>query len=83
MNAMKSIDNLIYKNMRISGNQQHPFHVSGSLKLAVFTVGFISSSVISIVAKLHNVSDTTKFLRFGKEILQPRNLDNSYSFSKL
>lgn len=52
-------------------NQQHPFHVLGSSRLPVFIAAFVGSLAISVVAKLNNVAQLSKFLSIGEDILQP------------
>lgn len=52
-------------------NAQHPFHVLGSSKLPVFMSMFVGALAISIIIKLQNISNLSKFLVIGAEIMEP------------
>jgi hypothetical protein len=51
-------------------HQQHPFHVLGSSRLPIFMATFVGGLAISIIIKLQNISNTSKFLVIGEEITQ-------------
>jgi hypothetical protein len=52
-------------------NQQHPFHVLGSSKLPIFMSGFAGCLAITLIIKLQNISDLSKFLTVGAGIMEP------------
>jgi len=52
-------------------NAQHPFHVLGSSKLPVFMSTFVGGLAISIIIKLQNISNMSKFLFVGGSIMEP------------
>lgn len=52
-------------------NAQHPFHVLGSSKLPVFMSTFVGALAISIIIKLQNISNLSKFLLVGAGIMEP------------
>jgi len=52
-------------------NAQHPFHVLGSSKLPVFMSTFVGALAISVIIKLQNISNLSKFLYVGAGIMEP------------
>jgi hypothetical protein len=61
----------IETNNTIAKQAQHPFHVLGSSKLPVFMAAFVGGLAISVIAKLQNIVDLSKFLTIGNDILHP------------
>lgn len=60
-----------FKIVNEAKNAQHPFHVLGSSKLPVFMSVFVGALAISIIIKLQNVSNLSKFLAVGAGIMEP------------
>lgn len=52
-------------------NQQHPFHLLSSSRLPIFMAAFIGGLAISIIIKLQNISNMSKFLFVGAFIMEP------------
>ena len=52
-------------------HQQHPFHVLGSSRLPIFMATFVGGLALSVIVKLQNVSNLSKFLTIGEDFLQP------------
>ena len=52
-------------------HQQHPFHVLGSSRLPVFMATFVGGLALSIIVKLQNISNLSKFLTLGEDFLRP------------
>lgn len=52
-------------------NQQHPFHVLGSSKLPIFMSSFAGCLAVTLVIKLQNIYDLSKFLTVGAGIMEP------------
>jgi cytochrome c oxidase subunit 3 len=52
-------------------NQQHPFHVLGSSRLPVFMGAFVGSFAITLIIKLQNIADASKFMLVGAGIMEP------------
>jgi hypothetical protein len=65
---MSSKSNLIVNKAK---NQQHPFHVLGSSKLPVFMAAFVGGLAITIIVKLQNIFNLSKFLIVGSDIMEP------------
>jgi heme/copper-type cytochrome/quinol oxidase subunit 3 len=62
---------LNFKSPNEAKNAQHPFHVLGSSKLPVFMSTFVGGLAISIIIKIQNVSNLSKFLVVGAGIMEP------------
>jgi hypothetical protein len=60
---------LIIKNE--AQNQQHPFHVLGLSKLPLIMATLVGGLAISVIIKLQNVTNLSKFLVVGKGIMEP------------
>jgi hypothetical protein len=54
-----------------SKQQQHPFHVLGSSKLPIFIATFVGGLAISVIVKVQNVANLSKFLTIGQDIIAP------------
>jgi heme/copper-type cytochrome/quinol oxidase subunit 3 len=54
-----------------STNQQHPFHVLSLSRLPIIMAALVGGLAISIIVKLQNVSNLSKFLIVGRDIMQP------------
>lgn len=59
------------KTVNEAKNQQHPFHVLGSSKLPVFMAAFVGGLAISVIIKLQNISNLSKFMVVGANIMEP------------
>lgn len=59
------------KTVNEAKNSQHPFHVLGSSKLPVFMAAFVGGLAISVIIKLQNISNMTKFMAVGAGIMEP------------
>jgi len=62
---------LSLKIVNTAKNAQHPFHVLGSSKLPVFMSTFVGGLAISVIVKLQNISNMSKFLILGAGIMEP------------
>ena len=51
--------------------QQHPFHVLGLSKLPMVMAALVGSLAISVIIKLQNVTNFSKFLAIGGTIIEP------------
>ena len=60
-----------FKIINTAKNAQHPFHVLGSSKLPVFVSTFVGGLAISVIIKLQNIANTSKFLLVGEGIMEP------------
>jgi len=60
-----------FKIVNAAKNAQHPFHVLGSSKLPVFMSTFVGGLAISVIVKLQNISNMSKFLILGAGIMEP------------
>jgi len=52
-------------------NQQHPFHLLSSSRLPIFMAAFTGGLAISVIIKLQNISNMSKFLFVGANIMEP------------
>jgi len=52
-------------------NQQHPFHLLSSSRLPIFMAAFAGGLAITVIVKLQNVSNLSKFLFVGQGIMEP------------
>lgn len=59
------------KTVNKAKNAQHPFHVLSSSKLPVFMSTFVGALAISIIIKIQNISNLSKFLVVGAGIMEP------------
>jgi hypothetical protein len=66
MSSVKSLEIL-----NTAKHQQHPFHVLGSSRLPIFMATFVGGLALSVIVKLQNVSNLSKFLTVGEDFLQP------------
>jgi hypothetical protein len=62
-------DNL--KVLNESKNQQHPFHLLSLSRLPIFMAAFAGGLAITVIIKLQNISNLSKFLIVGATIMEP------------
>jgi heme/copper-type cytochrome/quinol oxidase subunit 3 len=72
---MSNIENEFYEHelkvVNNAKNQQHPFHLLSYSSLPIFMAAFAGGLAISIIIKLQNVSNLSKFLFVGQNIMEP------------
>lgn len=54
-----------------SKNQQHPFHLLSLSRLPMFMAAFAGGLAITVIVKLQNISNLSKFLVVGSSIMEP------------
>lgn len=59
------------KHPNTAKNQQHPFHLLGSSRLPVFLSTFVGCLALTIIVKLQNISNVSKFSLVAYSIMEP------------